>query len=347
MRIYHNQLSATLNKQQSAIWLIFGDEPWQKNDSLSQIKQWGQQNGFDELVRFSADDKFDWSLLQQEYQSLSLFAERRIIEIELSSLKINEAGVKLLADICQLPNPDNLLIFHGAKLDGNSQKRKWFKALEQAGVFLPLYDIEGKHLMQWLNQQAQRLGLNLHQDTKTLFTTLFEGNLATMQQELEKLSILFQHEQVSPEDAEKLLINQAKFNPFQLIDALLIGDLKRCINIISQLKQEGTAIGQLIWFLHKEIMQLHAMQQALKEGQSQQDVFKSYRIWDKRKSLYQSALANISQSSLQHGITRIAQLDTLSKTSSDFDAYLVLTDICVTLYHSETTQGLPLDYEYL
>ena len=346
MRIYHNQLSATLSKQQQAIWLIFGDEPWQKNDSLNQIKQWAQQQGFSELMRFSADDKFDWQLLQHEYQSLSLFAERRIIEIELTSMKINDTGVKLLTEICSQPNPDTLLIFHGAKLDGNSQKRKWFKALEKVGVFLPLYDIEGRHLEQWLNQQAQKLNLNLHQDTKTLLTTLFEGNLSTLQQELEKLSILFQHQQIVLEDAEKLLINQAKFNPFQLIDALLVGDLTRCINIIAQLKQEGTAIGQLIWFLHKEIMQLHAMQQALADRTNQQEVFKSYRIWDKRKALYQNALAKISQQNLQLAISRIAQLDTLSKTSADFDAYLVLTDICVTLYHSEATENLSLNYEY-
>ena len=62
MRIYHNQLETTLNQGFKPVWLIFGDEPWQKNNSLQTIKTHAQQLGFSELIRFSADDKFDWQI---------------------------------------------------------------------------------------------------------------------------------------------------------------------------------------------------------------------------------------------------------------------------------------------
>ena len=80
------------------MWLVFGDEPWQKNNSLTAIKQHCQQQGFSEIVRFSADDKFDWNILVQEYQAMSLFAAQRIIEIELVTGKIAEAGSRCSAD---------------------------------------------------------------------------------------------------------------------------------------------------------------------------------------------------------------------------------------------------------
>ena len=346
MRIYHNQLANNLNSSLKPVWLIFGDEPWQKNDSLRSIKSYAQQQGFSELIRFTADDKFDWNLLVEEYQSLSLFASQRIIEIELPSGKVGDAGSKVLLSLSQRLHQDVLLIFHGPKLDANSQKRKWFKALDQQGIFLPLYDIEDKQLNQWLQRQARQLNLNLPPDVTSLMIEFFEGNLLALAQELEKLSLLFGNKPISLDDAEKLIIKQAKFNPFQLIDALLLGNTSKCISILDQLQHEGTAVGQLIWFIHKEIAQLFDMLEKLQQGNSLPNLYKEYRIWDKRKPLYQHALNHITLNNIRHAQARLAQVDLISKTSSDFKPFILLADVCLSLYHGETLANFSLNYEY-
>lgn len=346
MRIYHNNLSATLKQGFKPIWLVFGDEPWQKNDSLATIKNTILQQGFDELIRFTADDKFDWSNVTHEYQSMSLFSNQRIIEIEILSGKINEAASKVLLELSTHFNNDVVLIIHGPKLDAAQQKKKWFKTLENLGCFLPLYDIEGKQLSQWLNRQIYQLKLNIHPDVLPLMIELFEGNLLALDQELQKLSILFGQELITLQDAEKIIINQAKFNPFQVIDTLLIGDLKKCVSILDQLQHEGAPIGQLVWFLHKEISQLIEMQEKIKQGESLSQLYKSYRIWDKKKPLYQHALTHMNLDNLSRGLSRLAQVDLISKTASDFNPYVLLSDICITLYHGETTSAFMLDYEY-
>jgi len=346
MRIYHNQLINNLHQGLKPIWLIFGDEPWQKNDSLATVKNYAQQQGFSELIRFTGDDKFDWQLLVEEYQSLSLFASQRIIEIELPTGKINELGSKVLLKLVEQLHQDVLLIFHGPKLDANNQKRKWFKTLEKQGTFLPLYDIEGKQLHQWLQRQARVLNVNLQPDVSSLLVEFFEGNLPALQQELQKLSLLFDNAQVSIEDAEQLIIKQAKFNPFQLIDALLLGNTTKCISILDQLQHEGSAAGQIIWFLHKEITQLFNMLEKNQQGESLNNLYKEYRIWDKRKPLYQHALTHISLENICHAQSRLSQVDLISKTSSDFNVFILLADICLTLYHGDKLAQLPLNYEY-
>jgi len=346
MRIYHNQLGNTLNQGFKPVWLVFGDEPWQKNDSLTQIKSFYHQQGFVELIRFTIDDKFDWSLLQEEYQAMSLFASQRIIELDIVNSKLGDKGSKALLAICQQLHPDVLLILHGAKLDAAGQKRKWFKSLESAGCFLPLYDIEGKQLNQWIQRQAQQNKLNLHSDVYLLLTELFEGNLNALDQELQKLAILFGSQLITVAEAEQLLIKQAKFNPFQLIDAMLIGDIKKCIAMLDQLQQDGTAITQLVWFIHKEIKQLATMQELLSQGDNFNNLCKTYRIWDKRKPLYQSALNNITSNNLAHAQARLADVDLLSKTSVDFNHFILLTDVIVSLFHGNTMQHFSLNYEY-
>ncbi|MDC1255985.1 DNA polymerase III subunit delta [bacterium] len=346
MRIYHNQLSNTLKQGLKPVWLVFGDEPWQKNDSLLQIKSYYQQQGFDELIRFSIDEKFDWSLLQEEYQAMSLFSSQRIIELDIVNNKLGDKGSKAILALCENLHPDVLLVLHGNKLDAAGQKRKWFKSLESAGCFLPLYDIEGKQLSQWIHRQAQACQLNLQNDVVNLMAELFEGNLNALNQELQKLSILFGQQSISHQDVESLLIKQAKFNPFQLIDALLIGDVKRCIAMLDQLQQEGSAITQLIWFVHKEIKQLAVMQEQLASGENFNNLAKEYRIWDKRKPLYQKALQQITHDNLSLAQARLADVDLISKTTVEFNAFILLSDVIVTLYHGNTMQNFPLNYEY-
>ena len=326
--------------------MVFGDEPWQKNDALTQVKRHAQQQGFAEIIRFSADEKFDWHQVVDEYQAMSLFASQRIIEVELSNVKINEAASKVLLELSEHFHQDVQLIIHGAKLDAAQQKKKWFKGFEKVGCFLPLYDIEGKQLNQWLLKQARQLNVNISNELAPFLIELFEGNLPALEQELQKLSLLFGQQTISVEDAEKIVIKQAKFNPFQLIDALLMGNLNRCVTMLDQLQQEGCAAGQLVWVLHKEISQLFQMVEALEQGQHINDLFKQYRIWDKRKPLYQSALKNISLSNVQQAQTRLTQVDLISKTSSDFDVFLLLSDVCISLYHGQITAQFELNYEY-
>ena len=346
MRIYHNQLDNTLNQGFKPIWLVFGDELWQKNDALEKIKQHAKKQGFSEIIRFSIDDKFDWDELFQEYQSMSLFSPLRIIEIEFTSGKIGDNGAKGIAQLLAMLHQDIQLIFYGPKLDAATQKRKWFKSLEAAGCFVPLYDVEGKQLKQWLNNQARQLQLTLAPDVIDLMAELFEGNLPALAQELQKLSILFSHQTVTFEDAETLFIKQARFSPFQLIDTMLIGDLKKCFKILDQMQHDGSAFGQLVWVVHKEISQLYAMLEQIKQGSSINDIFKQYRIWEKKKPLYQHALKHITLSNAEQALSRLAQVDLLSKTSSDFNEFILLSDVFISLFHSELSQGYSLDYEY-
>ncbi len=354
MKIYHNQLSNTLKQGFKPVWLVFGDEPWQKNDSLSLIKAHAKTQGFTEIIRFSSETGFDWQQLLDEYQSLSLFASQRIIEIEFTSIKIGDTGNKallalserLLQDVNAGYFPqDVIFIFHGAKLDGASANRKWFKNLTQLGCYLPLYDIELKAMPQWLNSQARQLQLNLSQDLSALLIELFEGNLLALSQELNKLSLLFGSQTINIEQAESLILKQAKFNPYQIIDALLQGNCARCIAMLDQLQQEGIAPAQLIWVLHKEISQLYLMLQQVEQGESIATIYKQYRIWDKRKPLYQHALTNMRLNNVKFALSRIANIDLLSKTSSEFNIYILLADLCVTLYHGEKTSQFSLNYD--
>lgn len=344
MRIYHNQLNQTLAQQLQPIWLVFGDEPWQKNDSLFQIKSAAKQQGFDELIRFTVDDKFNWEDLIHEYNAMSLFAARRIIELEFLTTKVAEAGTKAIATITSQLSQDVVLLCHGDKLDGATTNRKWFKTLSGAGCYLPLYDLDTKGLSMWLNRQIRQYQLNLDKDCIALLLTMFEGNVLALDQELQKLTILYGQQAIDFDALSSLVINQSKFNPFTLIDALLNGQTAKCITILDQMQQEGVAIAKVIWFVNKELQQLKSMYYQLQAGKNIGEVCKEFKVWDKRKPLYQNALTNSSLSNIMLALSRIADVDTVSKSSSEFNAFQLLADVCICVYQGEALKDFSLAY---
>lgn len=346
MKIYHNQLAQTLQQHSKLVWLIFGDEPWQKIDSLNKIKLQAKNSGFSETLRFNVDDKFDWSSLTYEFQSMSLFASQRIIELEIPNGKVGVEGAKVLTSLSEQLIPDIMLVIHGGKIDVATSKKKWFSALEKQGAYLPLYDIERTHLPRWLQQQADHLQLNLSSDAINFLAEYFEGNLLALAQELEKLTIIYQHQHIKIDDLEQLIIKQAKFNPFQLIDNLLNNKLKKCSAILESLQHEGTSIGQIIWILHKELQQLSQMKTQLEQGDKIENLYKQYRIWDKRKPLYKAALSTMQNRNIDIALARLAQVDLISKTASEYNPFILLIDVCLSVYHGDITENFTLNYEY-
>lgn len=345
MRIYHNQLAKSLSQPMPTVWLIFGDEPWQKNDALRQIQSTAVQQGYSERISLTADKGFDWHGVLDEYLSMSLFASQRVIEVELL-VKVDEAAGKVLLSLIEQLHQDVVLILHGAKVDAATTNKKWFKALNDNGIYLPIYDLDPKGLKQWLSRQASQYQVNLPAESQSLLIELFEGNILALDQELQKLSILFANQQVSADEITHLAIKQAKFNPFQLIDTLLLGNTKKCLSILDQLSQEGSPVGQIIWFVHKELKTLKVMLLEQQSGSSFAQLCKKHRIWKNKEPLYKSALSKLNTTSINSAISKLASIDLISKTTSDFDPYLLLSDLIVGLFHPNTYIELPLDYEY-
>lgn len=344
MRVYHNKLSQSLSQGLPLVCLVFGDEPWQKIDSLAQIKQQAKTQGFDEVIQFSADASFDWQEVHNEYYAMSLFSGRKVIEIELVNGKISEQGGKLLTELANDLTPDNLLLLHGDKLETRVTKKKWFTSLDKQGIYVAIYDVEGRHLSQWLTQQARQFGLSLTPDANQYMVTILEGNLLAMSQELEKFALLYPNQQLDIEQVEALTIKQAKFNPFQLIDTLLSGNFKKLLLMLESLSHDGVHASQLLWILHKEISQLAQMHEQMAQGVDFNQLCKDYRIWDKRKPIYQQAINNTSLSNVYIALSRLADVDQQIKSSSEFDDMLLISDVCISVFHGEVTDKLSLDF---
>ncbi|MBH0097497.1 hypothetical protein I6E61_14010, partial [Psychrobacter sp. NZS113] len=135
MRCYANQLPSELNKGLKPFYLVFGEEPFQEAQCVQQIRDSAKQQGFDEVIKFTLMQGFDWQEIIAQYQSMSLFSARTIIELDLNQQKPGVIGSNTFKKVVELVNPDTILIVKGAKASQEVQRGAWFKALDKLGVF--------------------------------------------------------------------------------------------------------------------------------------------------------------------------------------------------------------------
>jgi len=327
VRCYVNQLKNQLNKGINPFYLVMGEEPFQVQNCTNDIRDNAKQLGFSEVLKFSILPQFDWNEITQEYNSLSLFSDKRIIEIELGDQKAGQTGSNALKSLAQHINPDCIVIIKGNKAGQDIQRSAWFKALDKQGLFIPCYEITGNHLNTWLNQQCQNLSLVLDQQAKQFLLESTQGNLLATHQELEKLVLLYGCTPISKKHLISVLRDQSKFDIFDLSDALLNGNLEKIVNIINNLKNNHNEVASVSWAITRDAQQLFEMSNALQLGENINQVFKANNVWKNKQALYQSALNRIPLTQLKHILVLLSQFDSGFKSGTLISPWQALTHI--------------------
>lgn len=327
MQVYPNRFAEHLGRGLQAFYLVFGDEPQQKLHSIELIRQTAKKQGFDERQSMVADNQFEWNQLLEATQSLSLFSSRQYIELELPTGKPGAEGSKILSSLAEQQNPDTLILLHGGKIGKDVQNTKWFKALDKQGAYVPCYPLEGNPLHQWVLQQLNEAGLTASPENSKLICDYCEGNLLAAKQEIEKLKLLYPDTALTPELIEKSIVDQSRFNVFQLIDVLLAGDAQRSVKMLYRLESEGIEPNIVLWALVREWQTLHHLLFLQSQGQSPN--WMQLRIWKNRQSLYQNAMRRLNLSQLEKIQQKLSVLDQGFKQSAVIRPYVELCHLCL------------------
>lgn len=346
MQVYPERFTQQLAQNQSQgpspFYLIFGDEPQQKLTAIEQVRVLAKQHGFDERQNLFVDAQFSWQTLVEATQTLSLFSSKLYIEIEIPTGKPGAEGSKILTKLAEQTNSDTLIVLHGQKIGKDVQNTKWFKALDKQGIFVPCFPLEGKQLTQWVNRYAHEVGLQSNPEAINLVSDFCEGNLLAAKQEIDKLLLLFSGQRVTLEQAESSVVDQSRFNVFQLVDVMLSGDVQRMVKLLYRLEAEGIEPTIVLWALVREWQTLTLLANKQQSGQSIN--WNQLRIWKNRQAVYLNALQRLSMPHLQKIQRKLGILDQRIKQSVVTRPYIELCHLCMMFIPFEL-DGLPLESE--
>ena len=329
MRLKSEQLDGALQKSLLPVYLISGDEPLQQGEAADAVRAAARRADYSVREVISIDQGNEWPQLTVEADSLSIFAEKKLIDLRLPSAKPGADGSKVLMTYCQHLPADTILLITTGKLDAASQKTQWFQAIDDVGAIVQVWPLQGLELSNWLQRRAECKGMRLENDAVKSLASRIEGNLLAAAQEIEKLFILHGQARIDKAMIEDEVANSARFDVFKLTDALLAGKFNRSIKVLNGLKAEGVAAPVVLWALSREARVLFNIKAELRRGGHQETVFKKYQIWDKRKQLVHEAIQRLSLSQIQALLVKSAQADRQIKGQMAGDGWDALFDICV------------------
>lgn len=328
MRLKAEQLESALKKTLALVYLISGDDPLQSGEAADAIRKAVKKADY--LIRevLTVETGFDWNQLAFTADSMSIFADKKLIDLRLGSAKPGTEGAKALQEFCQRLDKETVLLITAAKFTAATMKTKWVQSLDQAGVIVQIWPLEAAALIQWLQRRAQRKGLQISQDGLKVLASRVEGNLLAAAQEIEKLYAVHGETSVSKQAVEEMVADSARFDVFKLTDSLLSGHMNRAIKILNGLKAEGVAAPIIVWALARETRLLINIRLAIQQGQNKEGVYKNYRLWDKRKHLVNTALSRMDVKSLQKALLLCSQADKQIKGQEQGDYWETIFSLC-------------------
>ena len=313
MNLNPEQLESHLRKQLAPVYFISGDDPLRVMEAADAVRIAARAQGYDEREVLTVQQGFDWNSLLSEAGNLSLFSQRRIIDLRVPTGKPGKEGAQALRDFAEQSPEDTLLLITAGKLEPAARKSKWVQALDRAGVVLFVWPLKGGDLPAWVRARMRKRGLEPTAEAVEMLTNRIEGNLLACVQEIDKLHLLNGAGPVDVAEIAAMVGDNARYDVFGLVDSALLGDAARCVRILQGLQAEAMAAPVVLWALAREIRPLVGMATAVGEGDAVAAVLGRYHVWQNRKQIVGAALQRLSAGECKAMIRQCARIDRVCK----------------------------------
>ena len=313
MQLRLEALDGHLSKGLAPLYVITSDEHLLALGAADRIRKTARAQGYTERDVLTVERSFKWGELLAANQALSLFGDKKLIELRIPTGKPGKDGSAALQSYAKDLSPDNLTLITLPKLDWQTAKSSWVTALQQSAVYIEIPNVERAHLPGWIGQRLSSQGQSAERQSLDFIADRVEGNLLAAHQEIQKLGLLYEPGKLSFEQVHDAVLNVARYDVFKLSEAMLGGDPARLARMLEGLKGEGEALPLVLWAVSEEIRTLLKLKTGMSQGRPLGALLKEYRIWGPRERMMEPALRRVSLGTLEAALQDAAQVDRMVK----------------------------------
>ncbi|MGA9342463.1 MAG: DNA polymerase III subunit delta [Rhodanobacteraceae bacterium] len=299
------------------VYLIAGAEHLEVLELADALRRRARECGYAEREVLDAEAGFDWNRLADAGRSLSLFANRKLIDLRVPGGKPGREGSAAIAAYCEAPAVDTVLLVTAHDWS-KKHEGAWVKAIENCGMYVPVWPLKRDDLPRWIDARMKSCGLTATADAVALLAERTEGNLLAAAQEIDKLALLAPDSKIDAATLEAAVADDARFDVFRLTDAALAGDAARALRIVAGLRAEG---GELIPLLGWVLNQLKLLLRLAESGSRIDALFQAERVWPQRQSIYRHALKRGAQAHWERCLAQAGHIDRIAKGRAGGDAW--------------------------
>ena len=315
MQLRSGDLDAQLRKSLLPAYVIHGDEPLLAMEAADAVRAAARRAGFAERDVLEPGRGFDWSEFTHATGNLSLFADKKLVELRIPNGKPGTQGAEAISAYCEKPNPDQLLLVTLPRLDRTGQGSAWFNALGRLGAVVDVWPLDRARLAAWIGERLARQKQRAPREVLEFLAERVEGNLLAAHQELQKLALLAPEGELSLETVQDAVASVARYDPYDAAEALVTGDLARYVRVIEGLRAEGEAATFILFVISGALF-------ALQEGSAE-------RIFNRNlRRAVEGALRRFAPKRIDAAIAQAAAIDRavkgVGKSDDPWEAFIRL-----------------------
>ncbi|MCC6610881.1 MAG: DNA polymerase III subunit delta [Burkholderiales bacterium] len=314
MQLRADQLGAHLEASLRALYVIHGDEPLLALEAADAVRASARSRGHTERVVLLAERGFDWSQLRTSAAGMSLFGDKKLIELRIPGGKPGADGAAALEAHCRELASDTVTLVTLPRLDRQAQNAAWFARLGETGVVVNVHPVERARLPQWiagrLARQQQRAGT----EALEFLAEAVEGNLLAAHQEIQKLGLLYPPGELTLDQVRDAVLDVARFNVYQLTEATFGGDPVRLARVLDGLRGEGEPPLRVLWVMSDDVRAVLRLQAGRAAGRADAEIFREQRIWgEPRQRLLAQCARRVSDRVAREALGHAARIDRIAK----------------------------------
>ena len=313
MQLKGEQLAGHLERELRPLYVLYGDDPLLVIEAADAVRAKARQQGYTEREVLTVLPQFDWGTLLAAGGNMSLFGDKKLIDLRVPTGKVGKEGSAALQQWCQNLSMDNLLLITLPELDWRDEKAVWFTALLNAGVTIKLMAPPLAELPGWIAGRLRRQQQSADLDSLKFIAERVEGNLLAAHQEIQKLGLLYPTGQLSITQIRDAVLNVARYDIDGLREALLSGDVGRLARTLDGLMQEGEAPPLILWAMSEEIRALTIIRAGMDAGKPMDMLLKDAKVWGPRANPVKKALQRLSTTALEAALQHAGKIDRLAK----------------------------------
>ena len=299
--------------------VIVGKEPIQIGTIKDDINQSCQKNSIDKIL-IKVENGIDLNQLDHTFNNQSLFSSQIIYEFEVSDgvikKEIKESILKKIGE-----HKDSYFIFYFKKDFKEFKKQNWYEILKHLSQIIIAEEPNTEQITQAIKDRAHFRQVKLTDEAKKLLTNYSMGNLMQAENDIKKLKLIYDKQEVDESMLLSLITNGSKYDGFNFIEHCINGDMKRTNEAAQYLKEEGVQPlminGLFAWFF-KAVSRIK-----LSSNQSiNTNVLMKLRIFGTSQNLASQTIRSLTAKQVVACLNKIQEIDQIGKGIKMGDPWL-------------------------
>lgn len=295
------------------LWVITGQEPLLMLEAADLLRSKAREEGATEREVLNASALWDWSKLPESCMAMSLFGDKKIVELRLASPRPGVKGTQALTDIASAPL-DGVTLIVTIPYDWSLKKASWYKTLTANATVVECNPVTPRELPAWFAARLAKRNLKADPTALKILSERCEGNLLAAAQEVLKLAYLFpEGSTITEASVSDSVRDVARFDVDNLLEAMFAGDAAKALRIVGNLNAAGESIPSFMWQVTDEIRMALRYRDAIDHGADRTSALRQAGVWGDRNARISRAGGRLNTRKLASALLLCADIDKISK----------------------------------